>query len=211
MTKTIILDLGGVLINLDYNKTSKAFMALGVDHFDDHFSQFKADELFAKLETGKISEDQFYQAIVPICKARTTKDQVREAWNAMLLDFRVKSLDFLVPLAEKYPLYLLSNTNSIHLAAINKILFSQTGKTTLDGYFTKSYYSHLIGRRKPWPETYRFVLADAGIIASETLFIDDSINNIDAAAALGIKTYHLKACERIESLDYNYLTSSKSM
>jgi FMN phosphatase YigB (HAD superfamily) len=200
MTKAIILDLGGVLINLDYDKTSFAFKELGIENFDDLFSQFKADELFSKLETGKVSEEHFYQVMSVVCRRGTNQDQISNAWNAMLLDFREKSLEFLVPLAQKYPLYLLSNTNSIHLSAINKILLSQTGKATLDAYFTKSYYSHLIGKRKPQPETYQFVLADAGMVAGETLFIDDSINNIEAAAALGIQTYHLKAGERIENL-----------
>jgi HAD superfamily hydrolase (TIGR01509 family) len=200
MTKSIIFDLGGVLINLDYNRTSIAFKDLGIENFDDLFSQFKSDELFSKLETGKVSQEDFYKVMSVVCRRGTTQDQIRDAWDAMLLDFRVKSLEFLVSLAQKYPLYLLSNTNSIHYAAFNKTLFRQTGKTTLDNFFTKSYYSHLIGRRKPVPETYEFVLADAGIKAGETLFIDDSINNIDAAAALGMKTYHLKTGERIENL-----------
>jgi len=200
MTKTILLDLGGVLLNINYKKTTQAFMELGVDHFDDHFSQFKADELFGNLETGKISEEQFYQSVLPICKTGTTKDQVRDAWDAMLLDFRIKSLEFLVPLAEKYPLYLLSNTNSIHHTAFNRTLLNETGKSTLDAYFIKSYYSHLIGRRKPALETYRYVFNDMGVAMKETLFIDDSINNIDAAASLGIQTHHLKPDERIEEL-----------
>jgi HAD superfamily hydrolase (TIGR01509 family) len=200
MGKTILLDLGGVLLNIDYKKTTTAFTELGVNDFDDHFSQFKADELFAHLETGKISEAQFYAAIIPICKKGTTAEQVKNAWDAMLLDFRVKSLDFLLPLAAKYPLYLLSNTNSIHYAAFSKTLLEQTGKSSLEDYFIKTYYSHLIGKRKPVLETYRFVLNDMGVTAAETLFIDDSINNIDAAASLGILTHHLKPEERIEKL-----------
>jgi HAD superfamily hydrolase (TIGR01509 family) len=211
MTKHIIFDLGGVLINLDYNKTTAAFKELGIENFENLFSQFKADELFTKLETGKVSEEHFYQVMSVVCRRGTNQEQIRDAWDAMLLDFREKSLEFLIPLAQKYPLYLLSNTNSIHHTAFNRTLLKQTGKTTLDGYFIKSYYSHLIGKRKPSPETYRFVLEDAGISAGETLFIDDSINNIEAAAALGLKTHQLKAGETIETLDYNYLTSSKSM
>jgi glucose-1-phosphatase len=200
MTKNIILDLGGVLLNLDYKKTTQAFADLGVENFDNLFSQFKSDELFSKLETGKISEEHFFEVMSVVCRRGTNQEQIRDAWDAMLMDFRTSSLDFLEPLAKKHPLYLLSNTNSIHLTAFNKTLFSQTGKSTLEGYFIKSYYSHLIGKRKPLPETYRFVLEDAGILASETLFIDDSINNIDAAASLGIKTHHLKTGERIENL-----------
>src|ERR1700756_3681233 len=128
MTKAIILDLGGVLLNIDYKKTAQAFANLGVVDFDDHFSQFRSDELFSNLEMGKISEDHFYQSILPICNPGTTQVEVQLAWDAMLLDFRVKSLEFLVPLAAKYPLYLLSNTNSIHHTAFNRTLLNTTGK-----------------------------------------------------------------------------------
>jgi HAD superfamily hydrolase (TIGR01509 family) len=198
--KNIIFDLGGVLLNVDYNKTSAAFKKLGIDNFDELYSQFSANDLFEKLETGTISEEEFYLAIQQYAKVPLTINEIETAWNAMLLDFRIESLRFLETLSKKYNLFLLSNTNSIHHKAFHKILNKEIGKPTLDGYFRKSYYSHVMKMRKPYVDTYRFVLNDNNLIAGETLFIDDSINNIEAAKEAGMITHHLVAGESIENL-----------
>ena len=198
--KNIIFDLGGVLLNIDYNKTSKAFQQLGFENFDELFSQLKANELFEDLETGKISEDAFYKEVQKFATQEVDQKDIFIAWNAMLLDFRKSSLDFLVSIKDKYRLFLLSNTNIIHLTEFKKILQKETGKASLDGYFIKSYYSHEINLRKPYKDIYEFILKDGNMKAEETLFIDDTSSNIEAAKELGIKTHLLLAGERIEEL-----------
>lgn len=198
--KNIIFDLGGVLINLDYNKTTTAFTELGVENFNKLFSQFHSNELFTKLETGKIPEKEFYTAIRNSIPMPVTDEQIAHAWNAMLLDFRTESLVYLEELSSRYKLFLLSNTNSIHFRCFQQIFTKDTGKPLLDVYFNKAWYSHLVGLRKPGKEIYEFVLQDAGIIAGETFFIDDSINNIEAAHEMGIRTHLLLAEERIENI-----------
>lgn len=198
--KNIIFDLGGVLLNIDYNKTATAFTALGVKNFDDLYSQAAANDLFEALETGKITEEKFYAAMQQHCVPQTTAAQIQTAWNAMLLNFRENSLRFLSPLKERYYLFLLSNTNSIHLSEFNKIFTKEINQPAFDDYFIKSYYSHLINRRKPYPATYKYVLGDAGIMAEETLFIDDSEKNIEGAKEIGVHTHLLMPDERIENL-----------
>ena len=198
--KNLMFDLGGVLLNIDYNKTSEAFKNLGVSHFDELYSQTTANHLFEDLETGKITEEDFYKAMQVHCHAGTTTQQIAAAWNAMLLNFRISSLEHLKNLKEKYTIYLLSNTNSIHLTAFNAILKSETGDANLDDYFTTAYYSHKILRRKPYPATYQFVLSDAGLIAEETMFIDDSIANVEGASQAGLQAYHLLSGDKIEEV-----------
>lgn len=199
--KNIIFDLGGVLLNLDYNKTSVAFQKLGVANFDDLFTQFKANTLFEDLETGKISNESFYETIQQYCRPGVTRQEMESAWNAMLLDYREESLIYLTQLKQRYNLFLLSNTNRIHLAAIQALFTSQMGeKPLLDDYFTKAYYSHIIQMRKPYVSTYEFVLQDGNMLASETLFIEDSIQNVEGAKELGIQTLLLLPAEKIENL-----------
>lgn len=198
--KNLLFDLGGVLLNIDYNKTADAFKKLGVHQFDELYSQAGANHLFEALETGEISETDFYKAIHKYCHPSATQQQIEIAWNAMLIEFRIESLDYLTVLKAKYNIYLLSNTNSIHLKAFSKIFKDETGKANLDDYFIKAYYSHKINKRKPYTATYQFVLDDAGIIAEETLFIDDSINNIEGAKAAEIQVYHLLAHDKIEDI-----------
>ena len=89
----------------------------------------------------------------------------------MLLKFRKSTLDFLLGLKQKYPLYLLSNTNAIHLAAFELMLQQQTGYTSLDVFFNKIFYSHIVGLRKPGEEIFNFILEEQQMQAEETLFL----------------------------------------
>ena len=200
-TKNIIFDLGGVLLDIDYQKTISAFENLGLKDFETMFSQFKADELFERLETGHIIEADFYTAIKQRTEIPLTNEQIEGAWNALILNFRVDSLVFLENLSANYQLYMLSNTNSIHLKYFKTLFTTQTGKPTLDAYFIKALYSNEIGLRKPNEDIFEFILQEENLSAAETLFIDDTLMNIETAQKLGFKTHHLLPTERIELLE----------
>lgn len=201
MIKNIIFDLGGVLLDIDYQKSIDAFTNLGIDDFEDMFSQFKADELFDKLETGKISETDFYAAIKKRTKRAIADEEIDQAWNALILNFRKESLAILEKLSADHKLYLLSNTNSIHLKYFKKSFTKETGKPSLDTYFSKAWYSSEVGLRKPGTEIFEFALQEENLVAAETLFIDDTVLNIQTAQKLGFKTHHLLPTERIELLE----------
>lgn len=198
--KNIIFDLGGVLLNIDYNRTTAAFGELGVTGFDAMFSQLNANELFARLEKGQITEDAFYEQIRQAIPGTVSNETIDQAWNAMLLGFRTESLDTLERMTGQYRIFLLSNTNSIHLKCFREIFTRDTGKASIDSYFSKAWYSHLIGMRKPDKNIYEFALQDAGLPAGETIFIDDTAANINAAAQLGIHTHLMLPHERIGEL-----------
>jgi putative hydrolase of the HAD superfamily len=199
--KNIVFDLGGVLLDIDYQRSVDAFKYLGIEHFEKMFSQFQANELFEKLERGEINRSDFFDSIRKKVRPEVKDEEIEAAYNALILDFRIKSLEYLEELANNYNLYLLSNTNAIHVAFFKKLFTSQTGKPTLDGYFIKAWYSNEIGLRKPGAEIFKFILADEGLEAAETLFIDDTIDNIKTACELGFKTHLLLPHERIENLD----------
>lgn len=199
--KNILFDLGGVLLNIDYEKTSKAFRDLGVENFDEMYSQLTADPMFRDLEMGRISEDIFYDAMKKAAEDdKLSDEQIREAWCAMLLDFREESLDYLEKLSSKYRLFLLSNTNIIHLQAFGELYGNNRQNSRFESLFEKAYYSHQIGYRKPNADIFEFVLRENNLEPAETLFIDDSSPNIETAAALGIQTICLKQTEKIENL-----------
>ncbi len=199
--KNIIFDLGNVLTDIDYSKTIEAFEKLGIENFKNRFSPLKMDDLFENLETGKISEATFYDSIKKISKVPLSNNQIENAWNALFLNFRTESLSFLEKMSATHQLYLLSNTNSIHLTKFKEIFTRDTGKPSLDNYFIKTYYSNIIGLRKPDASVYSFVLQDAKIVAAETLFIDDLITNIEGARSVGIQSHHLLQREKVELLN----------
>ena len=197
-TKNIIFDLGGVLLDIDFQKTIDAFKKLGIENFEEMFSQINADELFEKLETGSITEANFYSAIKSRTKTNISNAEIDGAWNALILKFRTESLQYLETLSKSYKLFLLSNTNIIHLQYFKQLFTEQTGKPLLDAYFIKAWYSNEVGLRKPGSEIFEFVLQEEKLIAGETLFIDDTLSNIETAQKMGFKTHHLLPTQKIE-------------
>lgn len=196
----IIFDFGGVILNIDYNKTRNAFKDLGVKDFDEMYSQKNADPLFSKLERGEISIGEFYSAFRKTTNLTATDLEIETAWNAMLLDYRQEALKTLKRIRQKYKLFLLSNTNLIHYNAFNKSYQTFFPGQLLDDHFGKAYYSHQIGMRKPAKDIYEFVIRENKLDPSQTLFIDDSIQNIETANALGLKTILLQEGQNIEEL-----------
>ncbi|MBK8710813.1 MAG: HAD family phosphatase [Niastella sp.] len=198
--KNIIFDFGGVLYDIDIPKTIEGFMELGFHDIPERYNQYHADPLFQQLEMGNITEQQFYDALIAISGNTVTAQQIRDAWNAMLLTYRTASLQLLPALQKQYRIYLLSNTNQIHYDVFSANITKETGYQNLEMLFHKAYFSHEIHLRKPNADVFEFVLQDAGLKSEETLFIDDSYNNIDAAKALGFKTHLMLPAERIELL-----------
>jgi len=197
--KNIIFDLGGVILNIDYGKTANAFKKVGVANFDKIYSQAKQGRVFDKLETGELTPDEFREYMKEIVPSLQLSD-IDKSWNAMLLDLPAPRIDLLNKLKKKYRLFLLSNTNEIHVKCFRKIIESSYGENIFDTIFENQYYSSDIGLRKPNPECFQYVLEKNGIEPSETLFIDDSIQHIEGARKLKINTYHLIPGEDITTL-----------
>lgn len=190
--ENIILDLGGVLLNLSYPKTEAAFSALGLENFHHHFSQFKANPLFEDLETGKVSPAEFLAHFRRETGLKASDDDIFAAWNAMLLDFPAERVQWLRSLPGKYRVFLYSNTNAIHYDSFQANFAANYPGISFDAHFETAYYSHILGRRKPYVESYLALLQDAGIEASRTLFIDDTLVNIEGALAAGLQALHLE-------------------
>lgn len=178
--KTLIFDLGGVVLNLDQDRTLRAFRRLGAD-LDNLNEQ---TTLFTDFETGKITATTFIDHLEIILKGEASRKQIADAWNAMLLDLPAQRVALLKELKKKYRLLLLSNTNSLHMDAI----FEENSRQVFEEVFDKLYLSYEIGLRKPNAACYNYVLNDAGISAQESVFIDDSRANIRGAESAGIRS-----------------------
>ena len=194
----IIFDLGGVLLNIDYSLTERAFMALGIENFAEIYSQLQQTPVFDELEKGNIGKDAFVAALQKAAGKNIAAESIINAWNAMLLDFPLRRLQILQQLQLHYDLFLLSNTNEIHEEAFNKILMNANGIPNIGVFFHKVYYSHRVGLRKPMKEIFELVLNENGLKAAGTLFIDDSPQHVDVAKALGIQTIYLEKGMTIE-------------
>jgi FMN phosphatase YigB (HAD superfamily) len=185
MIKNIIFDFGDIFINLDKEATLKALAKFGI-----HEIGKESMKVAYRYEEGKISTEDFVAFFSR--QLKITKNDLIVAWNAILLDFPKDRLAFLKKLAEskKYRLFLLSNTNDLHISWIQNDWGEELYNEFKD-CFEQFYLSHEINFRKPNTEIYQFVLNENKLKADETFFIDDTKENTDAAERLGIKTWNL--------------------
>jgi HAD superfamily hydrolase (TIGR01509 family) len=195
--KNIIFDLGGVLLNLDYGLTNQALKEIGLSEIDRIYTQKLQPELFDDYETGRISSEKFRAELSKLIGRKIDNDQLDKAWNAMLLDFPEERIRLLEKLKKRYRLFLLSNTNDIHITAYSSYLKRIFGFPDLSHIFEKEYYSYRVGKRKPDKEIFELVLSENDLNPSETFFIDDSIQHVQGAQRVGIHAYHLQKPETI--------------
>lgn len=187
----IIFDLGGVILNIDYQLPVKAFKKLGIENFNELFSQASQVNLFNDYETGDISSDDFINEIKKYLPQNTSDGAIINAWNSILLDLPEERLFSLEKAAENHRIFLLSNTNALHIDSFNQYLLNNLQLPSLEPFFETLYLSYEVGLRKPDLRIFEYVLQDAGLTPERTLFIDDSIQHIQAASELGILTKHL--------------------
>ncbi len=176
--QNIIFDLGGVVLNIDPLLTAKAFSDLGLSNSNELFSPSKQKQLFDLYEKGEISSDGFRNQFKYHCSDKIDDAAVDRAWNAMLLDLPKERLLLLQKAKALHRTFLLSNTNDIHIETFNVYLEKNFGIPDLSGCFEKMYLSYKVGMRKPDAEIFELVLSENNLYPNETLFIDDSIENV---------------------------------
>lgn len=211
--KNIIFDLGGVLLNLAPERTTTEFQAISgsLEEYQHIFKKLEELNIFNDLEVGAIDGDTFLNTILAhIPSASTAK--IRTAWSAMLLDFPSERVELLKKLKTAgYNLYLLSNTNSLHMEDVRKILQEAHQITDFNSYFKHAYYSHEIGFRKPNTDIYQYVLDDAQLIPQETVFIEDTPHNLVGAKEVGMNTLvHPRNGDIAESL-FDFLDGHRTL
>ena len=202
--KQILFDLGGVVLDIEYNKSVEAFRAYGFDDFDRYYTQAAQSGLFDDFEIGAMSEEEFIQNIQVLCPIKLEEEQIRQAWNALLLPWNPKRLALIDGLRKQYRLFLYSNTNSIHKQFFDASFPSSPTIPNLDSLFEKAYFSHLFGKRKPHPESFKALLKENNLKSEETLFIDDSIQHVLGAKEAGLHAFHLKNL-KLEDLNFDTL------
>lgn len=189
--KNIILDFGGVIIDVDYHRAADSFRKTGAVGFEKLYSKKAQAGFFDAFEKGIISDEQFRKEVRNHLPAGISDVQIDAAWNSMVDSIPLPRFDFLQRLKKNYRLFLLSNTNSIHARDFTSKLNIQFGERCLEKIFEKIYLSFQIGMRKPDAEIYNHVMNENQLSHSETVFIDDSIQHVEGARHAGLTALHL--------------------
>lgn len=203
----LLFDLGNVIVDLDIPATARSLEMLAGTRKEELNAFLLANRWLERYEVGEFSDETFLDGIKSCLPEGITSQQVRDAWNAMLLHIPLARLHWLAGLRNKYRVALLSNTNGIHLDWVHDHLLQEYGLTGYEAYcFDTTFYSHRIGQRKPETACYKLVLEKLRLNARDVLFIDDVPENTAAAASLGIRTAtHPVGSEIMDRLE-GYLT-----
>lgn len=186
--KNLIIDFGGVLVDLDRSRCIDSFKRIGAGCIEEMLNPYYQLGLLKDLENGDITTDIFHEELRKAAGKEITDSQIDDAWNSFLVSVPSYKLDLLLNLRERYTVYLLSNTNQIHWEMSCDRFFSYKNLTA-DDFFEKIFLSYQLHQLKPSKEIFQTVLLETGIRPEETFFIDDAAANCRTAESLGIHTY----------------------
>lgn len=182
--EALIFDFGGVILDIDPDKTWKAFAA----HVsDDKIKTILNSGLLQTFEKGSISSKELMERVNRVWGTQINEKDFLHAWNAMLVQYQPPRIEYIQELKKTHRLFLLSNTNTLHFEYFSQKLIREFG-VSFNDLFEKVYVSHEMGLIKPDLEIYQQVIAEQGLIPEKTLFIEDTQENADAASELGIQT-----------------------
>lgn len=195
--RNIVFDLGGVLVGLDGRRSMAAFDALGCEAVSEYIRDHRTEDLFYRIELGLITTHEFCEEIRQMTRTTATDEQMVEAWNVLISEPTAERLRALWALREEgYRLFLLSNTNDMHwqhcLPMFRRQSAEDAGRAGVDADalpFERVFLSYEMHLAKPDTQIFSEVMRQAGLQASETLFIDDNEANVKAAASVGMATY----------------------
>jgi len=191
--RNLIFDLGGVIIDLSVDDTLQAFSDLSGMEKEKVNELYVSSPGFEAYEKGLMTDEDFRDFVREVFSIQSSAAEIDTCWTAMLKGLPVERLQLLRKLRENYYVFLLSNTNSIHVNYINQMMLPAIGQhgNSLDSYFHRAYYSHMMKKRKPNADIFEQVLEENSLLPEQTLFLDDNISNLEGAKQLGIKTVHV--------------------
>jgi putative hydrolase of the HAD superfamily len=186
--KAVIFDFGNVIINIEFQRIYETFAKLTSKPIAYIEKRITEEQIFRRYESGQFTDEEFRDIIRQTLSFPLSDKEVDTAWNAILLDIPTERIDLINNIRKKYPVYLLSNTNNIHITASNNYLNDAHGIKNLNVLFDKLYLSYEMGMWKPDTEIYYEVLRSVNLEPNKVIFFDDNLQNIESAKAIGMQT-----------------------
>jgi glucose-1-phosphatase len=186
--KAVIFDFGNVIINIEFQRIYQTFAKFTSKSEAYIEKQITDNQLFRRYESGQFSDEEFREIIRQTLGFPLSDTEIDKAWNAILLDIPADRIDLIKKIRQKYPVYLLSNTNNIHIKASNNYLKKEHGISHLDQLFDQLFLSYEMGMWKPDVEIYHSVLKQLKLQPNDVLFFDDNLKNIESANDIGMQT-----------------------
>lgn len=199
----VIFDFGGVIMDVDVNKTVKSFEELNIDGLAYNDIIAENGSFFRALELGLITPAEFideFHVNFPASKNVSDED-IWKAWNNMLQPYNKERIELIKTIRKRYTTCIFSNTNYPHRKTY-KAMFREQFGYDFEDLFDKYFYSDELHLRKPDPKAYERITKELAIAPRKILFIDDNQANIEQAKANGWQAHLLKKGETISDIFY---------
>lgn len=187
----IIFDFGNVFIDLDYPRVIRAFSEVAKKNEKLIEELVVTDPVLQEFEVGAVEPEEFRRKVNNLLGTSLLDEDFDAIWNSMLKEVPPHRMELLQKVGEKYKTYILSNSNVIHETAFDEMILEATGKEGLRDFVNNVYFSHEIGLRKPNQDCYQHVIEDIDNYASRMLFLDDRLDNVEAARQSGMKAIQI--------------------
>ena len=184
----LIFDLGGLFIDVYMDRFENSLQQMLGKEVMPTLEKLQHEKFFDAYETGHIHTAQFLDTLSAAFGKEYSQEQYVACWNAILGRVQLDQLQLIQPLRKQCDVVLLSNTNSLHVEALETEFEKSHPGERLSNFFDRIYYSQQIGLRKPEPQVFAYVVEQGVFNPARTLFIDDTIGNLVGAQKVGIQT-----------------------
>lgn len=190
MLRTLIFDLGRVLVPFDFDRIYSRLAGLTGLGRDEILERIRGTNLVRPFEAGQIEPQEFVQQITRALGIRLSYEEFAELWSSIFLPHTLIPDEVIASLKNGHRLLVLSNTNAIHFEMIE-------ANYPILRHFDDYVLSYKVGFLKPEPEIYRAAIARAECAAAECFFTDDIEENVQAARREGIDAVRFDNCGQL--------------
>jgi glucose-1-phosphatase len=192
MIKTVIFDLGRVIIPFDFSRGYRGMEEVCPHPETEIRARLAATDLGVRFESGLIGPRDFVSELSSLLDLRVTYEQFCRIWSSIFLPNPLLPDEFLAALRRNYRLLLLSNTNAIHFEMILETY-------PLLRHFDQYILSYKVQAMKPDPRIYHAAVDAAGCAPAECFFTDDIPAYVEGARAVGIDAVQFQSCEQVQA------------
>ena len=186
-TEALLFDLGGVIIDIDFENTFSHWAAQAGVPMETIKSRYRVDAWYEQHERGEIDAAEYFDALRDTLDISISDEQFAAGWNAIFETEIAGMFELIQSLSTRLPVYAFSNSNALH----QKFWERKYAKTL--GLFRHVFVSCDLGLRKPEAAAYRHVTACIGSEPENVLFFDDTRENVDGAREIGMSAVQVRS------------------
>jgi putative hydrolase of the HAD superfamily len=183
----LLFDLGGVLLDIDFDRALARWAECAACDPALLRGRFSHDEAYKRHEIGAIGADEYFASLRASLGIDISNAEFLAGWNAIFVGEMPGMAELLAKAAERYPLYIFSNTNPAH-----EFYWSRRFAGLLK-HFKEIFVSSSIGLRKPDSAAYRAVVQAIAVPAERVLFFDDLQENVAGAQTCGLRAFQVRS------------------